>query len=141
MIRNYFNEETVIINNNRYIDSTKAHGNVRLLSMNPHGCRPFNSSKMHMLKQSIRRMNIDIILMNETNMKWTSTYISKIEKEMKEIDRVPIVLTSDSKEQETTSSDYLPGRVMNVILSKCSPIFQQNNVTKGRLGNWLAFSL
>ena len=94
-----------------------------------------------MLKQSIRKMNINIILMNETNTKWTSTNISKIEKEMKEIDRAPIVLTSDGKEWETTSSDYLPGGVMNVILSKCSLIFQQNNVTKGRLGNWLAFSL
>ena len=123
-IRNYFNEETVISNNNGYIDSTKAHRNVRLLSINPHGCRPFNYSKMHMLKQSIRRMNIDIILMNEINTKQTSTNISKIEKEMKEIDRVPIVLISDSKEQETTSSDYLPGGVMNMILSKYSPIFQ-----------------
>ena len=68
-IRNYFNQESSNMNNNGYIDNVKAHGNARILSLNPYRCRPFDSSKMCMLKQAILRLNIDIILMNETNTK------------------------------------------------------------------------
>ena len=61
--------------------------------------------------------------------------MSKIEKEMKEINRILIVLTVNSKECQTVPSDYLPGGIMNVKLSKCSPTLEQNKVTKGRLRN------
>ena len=140
-IRNYFNQESSNMNNNGYIDNVKAHGNARILSLNPYGCRPFDSSKMCMLKQAISRLNIDIILMNETNTKQTSTNISKIEQEIRYIERAPIIITADSKESETIPADYLPEGLLNVILSKYSSFIQRNKIAKGRLGNWIAFSM
>jgi len=65
-IRNYFNQESSNMNNNRYINNVKAYENAKILSLNPHGCRPFDSNKMCILKQAISRLNIDIILMNKT---------------------------------------------------------------------------
>ena len=52
-IRQYFNEESNNSNNSRYIENMKASRNIRILSLNPHGCRPYDNDKMHMIKQSI----------------------------------------------------------------------------------------
>ena len=45
---------------------------------------------------------------------------------------------ADSKEWATTPKDYLPGGLMSVFGSKCSPIMQQKKIKVGRLGNWIA---
>ena len=60
---------------------------------------------------------------------------------MRGIDREAAIFVADSKEWETTPSDYLPGGVMSVIFSKCSPLINKKKITKGQLGNWLAVSL
>ena len=51
------------------ITDLKAAGNIRLLSINPKGCALSNQNKMSMLKESIKKHQINILLMNETNAK------------------------------------------------------------------------
>ena len=50
LINNYFTPENNEVTSSGYLDSNKSNRNIRLLSINPHGCNPFNPTKMHMLK-------------------------------------------------------------------------------------------
>jgi len=98
-LRDYFqqNEDNREFNVG-YIDAIKSPGNVRMLSLNPHGFRPSDQRKVIMMQQAINRLAIDIVLLQEINTKWTSKNISQVERNMKAIDRESVVLTSDSKE-------------------------------------------
>ena len=74
-VRDYFQNE----DNVKYegcIDNIKLSGNIRILSLNPHGCKPNDISKMNELKNAIEKYNIDIIMMNETNTKWNTININ-----------------------------------------------------------------
>ena len=51
------------------------------------------------------------------------------------------IIMANSKEQAITPKDYLPGRLMSVFFSKCSPLIQQKNIKIGRLGNWMGIRL
>ena len=64
-----------------------------------------------------------------------------MEREMRKIDHEFKIIMSDSKEWNTTPSDYLPGGLMSVFFSKCSSLIQQKNAKIGRLGNWIAIRL
>ena len=112
-----------------------------MLSLNPHGFRPSDQRKVIMMQQAINRLAIDIVLLQESNTKWTSKNISQVERNMKAIDRESVVLTSDSKEWDVTPSDYLPGGLCSIFFSKTSPLVDAKKVVKGRLGNWMAVRL
>ena len=104
----YFNEEGTN-SYSRFLDNMKASGNVRLLSLNPHRCRPNNTAKMNMIKNDIMSLQIDLMLLHETNAKWVTVNISKTERRVKNTDREAVIFAANSNEWETTSSDYLPG--------------------------------
>ena len=72
---------------------------------------------------------------------WTLINVSKLEQEMNAIDRAPAIITINSKEQETTPNNYFPGGITNIALYRCFPPLEKNKITKGRLGNWIAFPL
>ena len=57
------------INHPGYIDERKQVGNIRILSLNTKGINPWNQYRMNLLKQSINKHEIDIILLNETQLK------------------------------------------------------------------------
>ena len=112
-----------------------------MLSMNLFGCDLSNPTKIHVSKEAMEQSQLDVILTNKVNTKWTSINISKIEQEMSKIDRAPTIITANSNKWETAPKDYLPGRMPNITLSRCCPTLNKNKITKGRLGNWIAFSL
>ena len=58
-----------------------------------------------------------------------------MERNMRSIDREATIFVANSKEWETTPSDYLPGGVMSVIFRKCSPLINKKKITKAWLGN------
>ena len=63
-LRDYFqNNEDIREMNVGYIDSIKSPGNVRILSLNPHGFRPFDNRKAIMMQQAIQRLSIDVVLL------------------------------------------------------------------------------
>ena len=97
-IREYFNEELNDSNNSRYIENIKVSRNIRILSLNPYGCRPYNNDKIYIIKQSILNYQINIVMLNETNTKWDSKNISKIEQQIREIDREASIILADSNE-------------------------------------------
>ena len=59
------------IRNEGYIDEIKMPENIRILVLNPNRLDPWNDYKMYLFKDSIERHNIDIIMLNEINIKWT----------------------------------------------------------------------
>ena len=77
----------------------------------------------------------DIVILNKINTKWDTRNISKIEQQIREIDREASIIIADSNEWDTTPSDYLPGGLLNIFLSKSSPLVNMNHIVKGRLGN------
>jgi len=52
-----------------YIDKIKTSRTIRILSMNPKGCNPNNEEKIEMLIESIKRLQLDVVLLNEVNTK------------------------------------------------------------------------
>ena len=90
---------------------------------------------MLMLKESIDKCQIDILMMNETNTRWNSINVSRMESKMKSIDRENCVVVADSKEWDATPNDYLPGRLCSVFFSESIPLVDSKKVAKGRLGN------
>ena len=106
-----------------------------MLSLNQNGCKPCNELKSNMLLQAIKKLSIDVIMMQETNTKWITRNISKIEYNVKTIDRESVIVTVDSNEWEVSNSDYLPGGVCSIFFSECSSFIEQKRIVKGRLGN------
>jgi hypothetical protein len=140
-IRQYYDQQHNSFENKGAISDVKSPNNIRILSINPNGCSPNNQPKMVMMKEAIEKYQLDVILMNETNTKWNAVNVSRIEKKMRSIDRENCTFTADSQEWKMTNSDYLPGGVMSVFFSKCSPLIDRKKVKIGRLGNWMAVPL
>jgi len=98
-LRDYYTDNAEHNSSNYgYIDQCKSAGNVRILSLNPHGFRPYDEQKTIMMKQAIEKLSIDVILLQETNTKWTSRNISKLESNVRLIDRESVLFTADSNE-------------------------------------------
>ena len=85
------------INHPGYIDSKKQSENIRIISLNAKGINPWNQYRMTLLKQSIKKYEIDIILLNETQLKWMPANRDKFNREMKELGRETIVMGVDTQ--------------------------------------------
>ena len=70
---------------------------------------------MNQLKEAVEKFDIDILLLNEVNTKWNTINISRIERIIKQINRVAVVIENDSGQHHITNGDYLPGGIMNII--------------------------
>jgi len=140
-ITEYFNRNIYEIRNKGYIDEVKIPSNLRILSMNIHGCRIEQQARLNDIKEAIKKYEIDISLFNEANTKWNSINISKIERIMRLIDKGVLIQTADSKQWKMTKKNYLPGGLLHIINSKYTPIINQKKVTVGRLGNWMAVEM
>ena len=102
-----------------YIDKIKTSGIIQILSINSKGCNPNNEEKIEMLIESIKRLQLDVVLLNEVNTKWNSVNKDKMEQKMKQIDRGILVKTADSKQWNTTPTSYLPRGLVSIFFSKC----------------------
>jgi len=140
-ITEYFNDQIYEIKNKGYIDEVKMSNNLRIISMNIHGCRLENLTRINEIRDAIKKYEIDISLFNETNTKWNSINVGKIERALRSIDKGMMIKTADSKNWTLTKKNYLPGGLLNVINSKYTPIIDETKVTVGRLGNWMAFDM
>jgi len=93
----YIRRKNNIVMNRGYIDSIKLNKNIRILSLNPRGINPWNDYKCEMLKQACVKYQIDIILLNETQVKCILKYIDKMLQRMKSIGREAAIFVADSE--------------------------------------------
>ena len=94
-----------------------------------------------MFINSCKQHQIDIAILNETNIKWTPAAVDQIEYKCKEIGKETWIKGVDSKEQEVTNNTYLPGGVMTMITGKCQVLVEEKGVESSPLGNWIATKL
>ena len=66
-----------------YVDQNKLLENIRILSLNPRGINPWNNYRMEMLIESCKKYQIDVLLLCETQVKWTANNIDKMENRLK----------------------------------------------------------
>ena len=71
IITMYLENQNKTMRNEGYIDTNKAPFNIRILLLIMRGFKPSNEEKIQMIIESCDRMSIDIMLLNETNTKWT----------------------------------------------------------------------
>ena len=123
--------------NEGYVDSIKMIYNVQILVLNPHGFDPWNDYKMNLFQEAIERLNIDIILLNEINLKCNTINRNKMIQRMKKLGRETKLFISDSEEWNTTKYNYLPGGILTVIRGKVAPLIQEDEIHYGKLGNFI----
>ena len=79
----YLQNLTKNIRNKGYINTVKALFNTRILSINTGEFKPSNEEKIQMIIEACEQLSIDILLLNETNIKWTPWNQDKITKHLK----------------------------------------------------------
>ena len=84
------------IQNEGYVDNIKNNENTRILSLNPRGINPWNNYRMEMLLESYETYQIDVLLLCETQVKWTASNLDKIESCLKKLGREIFIIGADS---------------------------------------------
>ena len=83
-MQRYLQRENNIANEG-YIDNIKMPKNIRILVLNPNGFDLWNDYKMNLFQDAIERLNIDIMMLNEINLKCTTMNKNKMMQRMKKL--------------------------------------------------------
>ena len=67
------------IRNEGYIDRNKLITNIRIVTLNVNGLDPQREGKMYQFINSIEKYQIDMMLSNKVNVKWTPANIDRFE--------------------------------------------------------------
>ena len=137
LIHQYINNDN-IIKNEGYIDSIKDISNIRILSLNVKGLDPWKYEKMERFLESCEKYQIDAMLLNEVNVKWTSSNLDKMEQQIKRLGRESMISAADSTRWSNASNNYLPGGVLSVFKGKIRALVNENDIEKSKLGNWIS---
>ena len=82
---------------------------------------------------------IDLVMLSETNGKWTTRTTDATSSKMKVLGRETRCYYSDSKAHKTRDSDWLQGRLMNVTTCKTSGLIQhQQEKQTSQADGWLS---
>jgi len=115
-IRNYFQTNDTSIQHQGYIDEIKSVENIRILTLNPKGINPWNNYKIESFLTSCDKYQIDIALMQETQVKWTPANVDKMTSSLQRLGREVLVVGADSNQWTITPNQYLPGGIMSAFL-------------------------
>ena len=85
-----------------YIDISKLAENMRILVLNPKGLNLWNDYKMDLFINSCKKKQIDVILLSETQIKWTPRNIDRMKQRIHSISRNAVVSGADSKQWDVT---------------------------------------
>lgn len=137
---NYMRNNT-IINKEGYIDQNKLTTNMRFITLNARGLDPSNNIKIERFTKSIQKYQIDMMLINEVNMKWTPTNVDRMEQKLRVLGREIKVVPVDSSVWSVSKKNYLPGGVLTAIRGKFRSLIEEESITKGPLGNWIGIKI
>ena len=84
------------IKNKGYVDSTKLLENMRILVLNPNGLDPWNDYKMNLFINAIEKLEIDVVMISELNLKTTTANQDKMTQRMRKLGREMQVFMADS---------------------------------------------
>lgn len=140
-IRNYFQTNDTSIQHQGYIDEIKSVENIRILTLNPKGINPWNNYKIESFLTSCDKYQIDIALMQETQVKWTPANVDKMTSRLQRLGREVLVVGADSNQWTITPNQYLPGGIMSAFLGKSRALIKEKEIHKSSMGNWMAVKL
>lgn len=140
-MRMYIDQNDRTIKHKGYIDTIKAPFNTRILSINTCGFALSNDDKVEMMIEKCKELGIDVLLLNETNTKWSHRNQDKIKRRLKELGREINIKTADSGRWELTKKEWLPGGVMSAVRGSVASLVQDEEVYKGKYGNWIAMKI
>ena len=86
------------------------------------------------------KYQINIILLNETQVKCTLKNIDKMLQRMKSIGREAAIFAADSEQSNLAKNIYLLGGLMSIFQGKIRLLINEK-VERGPLGNWMAIKL
>lgn len=138
---NQFIEKDYTIRNPGYIDAMKSNFNIRIMNLNVKGLSPSNNEKIDRFIESIEKYQVDIMQINEVNVKWIPANLDKMKSKLKTLGREIVIKAADNSDKIVTTNDYLPGGVMTIIRRKCVALIEESSIIKGSLGNWIAIPL
>ena len=124
-----------------YVDQNKLLENIRILSLNPRGINPWNNYRMEMLIESCKKYQIDVLLLCETQVKWTANNIDKMENRLKQLGREILIIGADSIQWNINKNEYLPGGLLSAFLGKSRALVKEQEIFKSKLGNWISVKL
>ena len=78
-----------------------------MMSMNAHGYIIDKNERLQLIRLSLEKHQIDIVLFNEANAKQNAINISRVEKRMKRMNRGVQTNTADSKQYKSSDKDCL----------------------------------
>ena len=91
---------------------------MRFITLNARGLDPSNNIKIERFTNSMQKYQIDMMLTNEVNMKWTPTNIDRMEQKLRVLGREIKVVPVDSSAWSASKKNYLPGGVLTAIRGK-----------------------
>ena len=112
---NQFIEKDCTINIPGHIDAIKSSFNIRIMNLNVKGLSLKNNEKIERFMDSIERYQVDIMHLNEVNVKWTPTNLDTISLKLKKLGREIAIKAADNSDKIVTTTDYLPGGVMSIL--------------------------
>jgi len=133
---NRINERNQDITNQGFIDSIKDAKNVRFLSLNTRGFGPSQMEKVNMMKQAIVDYELDVLLLNETNRRWSSSQLNQVKRLFKSISKNVQLHKSDSGENARASSGYLPGGTLTMLTGKSAGMTVESKHKSSQIGQW-----
>ena len=111
--------------------------------MNPYRFRLYDDSKIYIFKEACQKYQLDVVLLNKTNIKQNSRNMDKIKVRLKLLGRAIQVFGADNKLQNSTTSatDYLPGGVFSAVQGNIILIIDESSISRGYLENWIAVQI
>ena len=107
-----------IIRNEGCIDSIKDICNIRIMSLNVKGLDPWKHEKMERFLESCQKHQIDVMLLNEVNVKWNPANLDKMEQQIKRLGRESMTCAADSARWLNAPNNCLPGGVLSAFTGK-----------------------
>ena len=89
------------------------------------------------LTQAFERYQIDIVMLNETNIKWNPRNLDKIEQILRQKNREVKVIGSNSSMWSLIANNYLLGGLLTIIQGKCRALLQEEETFINKLSNWM----
>ena len=111
-----------------YIDNVKSLNNIRFLTLNMKGLDLWNNERIEMFKMSVEKNDIDIMLLNEVNIKWNPLNVDKIEKNLRSLGQETAVYAADSTAWISSKNNYLSGGVLSIFCRKMRSLILEEKI-------------
>ena len=117
------------------------NSNTRILYLNANRIRYGNNEKIIQLVEFYEQNEVNIAMIIETNTKQMTKSINIMKSKFKELERGLEIIVVDSKVYKTINSDWLQGRILNMLSRKVPTLLQRDKVKINNLSRQTGFIL